>query len=60
MDIHEALEQVQNGDWDAESDAISGAAFGYLAGKGMELNEANYDIALRELGITDDSSLARR
>ncbi len=51
MDIHEALDEVREGSWDAYDDAVSGAAFGYLVGKGLELNEENYGLALRELGI---------
>lgn len=50
-DIHAAIRQIQQGDWDAESDAISGAAFGYLVGKGLELNEQNYELALVEMGF---------
>jgi hypothetical protein len=39
IDISVALKEIQDGMWDAESDAISGAAAGYLAAKNLEWNE---------------------
>ena len=51
--IHDALDEVREGVWDAYDDAVSGAAFGYLVGKGLELNVENYNLALVELGITE-------
>jgi len=62
IDISAALKEIQDGMWDAESDAISGAAAGYLAAKNLEWNEKNYELALAEMGLrprTRRGTLAR-